>query len=334
MITPTMHPIPLRAILVPLDGSPLAAQAVAVGAARARQTGAVLHLVSVREPLPPLALPPDVSVPPHQLEAEAAADLRCYLDILAADLRTSLRVPVVTEVLAGDVALELAWYVEARDVGLVVMTTHGRTGLSRLWLGSVADRLVRRLSVPVLLLHPTRGEPATEYRHLVVALDGSNEAPVLEALGTLGMPPQATRCILTRVVEPPVPVLSELALRPGHLPPDYTEHQVAGARAYLARVADSMRQAGWDVDWQVVVGRGVADQVLALAEACAADCIVVGTHGARGLERLLLGSVADKVVRGARVPVLVAPTARKAVGPERLPATAWGELVPPALATA
>jgi nucleotide-binding universal stress UspA family protein len=61
------------------------------------------------------------------------------------------------------------------------------------------------------------------------------------------------------------------------------------------------------VDSQVLVGRGVATQVLALAEACGADCIVVGTHGARGIERLLLGSVADKIVRGARVPVLVAP---------------------------
>ena len=61
------------------------------------------------------------------------------------------------------------------------------------------------------------------------------------------------------------------------------------------------------MDCQVLVGRGVAIQVLALAEACAADCIVVGTHGARGLERLFLGSVADKIVRGAKIPVLVAP---------------------------
>ena len=70
------------------------------------------------------------------------------------------------------------------------------------------------------------------------------------------------------------------------------------------------------------MGRGVAEQVLALAEACAADCIAVGTHGARGLERLLLGSVADKVVRGARVPVLVAPLARQAAEPVGVPAKA------------
>jgi nucleotide-binding universal stress UspA family protein len=64
---------------------------------------------------------------------------------------------------------------------------------------------------------------------------------------------------------------------------------------------------GWDVSWEVLVGRGVASKVLELAEASRADAIVVGTHGARGMERLVLGSVADKIVRGSRVPVLVAP---------------------------
>jgi nucleotide-binding universal stress UspA family protein len=116
-----------------------------------------------------------------------------------------------------------------------------------------------------------------------------------------------TRCILTRVVEPTIPVLSGLALRPGHLSPDWTAKQVEDARRYLEGLGEPMAREGWDVDWEVVVGRGIAAQVLALAEAGAADCIVVGTHGARGVERLLLGSVADKIVRGAKVPVLVAP---------------------------
>lgn len=298
---------PLRAILVPLDGSELAEQAIATGAARARAAEAVLHFVSVREPLPPLALPPDVALPPHQLESEAVEELRRYLESVAERVRPTLRTPVHTAVCTGDAATELCGYVEAHHVDLVVMTTHGRTGMSRLWLGSVADRMLRRLEVPALLLHPGEGPQPTEFRHLVVALDGEIEQPVLDGMMAVGARAGATRCILTRVVEPTIPVLSGLAARPGQLPPDLTARQAEDARRYLARIAEPLVQGGWDLDWQVLVGRGVASQVLALADVCAADCIVVGTRGARGLERLLLGSVADKIVRGARVPVLVAP---------------------------
>ena len=310
----TQPPQP-RAILVPLDGSELAQQALAVGIARARKAGAALHLVSVREPMPPLALPPEVPLPTHQLEAEAMENLREYLAAVAGTARTDLAGPVTTAVLAGDPATELCGYIETHGVDLVVMTTHGRTGLSRLWLGSVADRMLRRLAIPVLLLHPADVPAPAEFGHLVVALDGDIEDPVIDAMLAIGARPGSTRCILTRVVEPPMPVLSGLAMRPGHLPPDLVSRQVEEARSYLSRIAEPMVNAGWDVDWQVPVGRGVASQVLALAEASAADCIVAGTHGARGLERLLLGSVADKIVRGAKVPVLVAPVGHLAAEP-------------------
>jgi nucleotide-binding universal stress UspA family protein len=295
------------AILVPLDGSELAEQALAVAAAHARRTGAALHLVSVHEPLPALALPPDVPLPMDDLDDQAIAGLQQYVTSVGEKARATLRSPVVTTVLADKSAAEaLADYAGAHAIDLVVMTTHGRTGLSRLWLGSVADRLLRRLHVPVLLLHPNEVQP-TEFRHFVVALDGEIEEPVFEALVALGARPGTARCILTRVVEPTLPVLSGLATRPGHLPPDWTAKRVIDARNYLSRIADPMVRAGWDVDWQVVTGRGVAGEILALAKASAADCIVVGTHGSRGMERLLLGSVADKVVRGADIPVLVAP---------------------------
>jgi nucleotide-binding universal stress UspA family protein len=290
----------LRGILVPLDGSDLAEQALAVGVARARRSDATLHLVSVQEPYPALALPPEVPIPTADLERQALAERRQYLETLATAARASLQAPVLVTVLAGDAATALAGYVESHEVDLVVMTTHGRTGLSRLWLGSVADRLLRRLAVPVLLLHAGEAPQATEVRHLVVALDGDIEEPVFDAIVALGARPGVTRCILTRVV-------------PGSHPgPQRTEQLVEQARAYLARLAEPMAAAGWDVDWQVVVGRGIASQILALAEASGADCIAVGTHGLRGVERLLLGSVADKIVRGSRVPVLIAPVRRPA----------------------
>lgn len=298
-----------RGILVPLDGSELAEQALSVGASRAREAGATLHLVSVHEPLPVMAMPPDFPVAMQDLEERRREEMTQYLEAVAAAARASRSTEVTASVLAGGASAALCEYVETHPVDLVVMTTHGRTGLSRLWLGSVADRMLRRLAVPVLLLHPREAPQPTEFRHLLVALDGELEEPVLAAAMAVGR--DTARYTLTRVVEPTIPIVSGLAMRPGHLPPDWTAQQEIEARNYLARLADRLGEPGLEVSWQVLVGRGVADQVLELAEAIGADCIVVGTHGARGMERLLLGSVADKIVRGTKVPVLVAPVGHR-----------------------
>lgn len=296
-----------RGILVPLDGSELAEQAVGVGAGYARKAGATLHLVTVHEPLPLGAMPPDYAMPVPMLEAEAREERVQYLESVAAAVRPTLSTPSVVSVVTGEAASALCEYVEAHPVDLVVMTTHGRGGLSRLWLGSVADRMLRRLAVPLLLLHP-RGDPhPAELRHLLIALDGEIEEPLLAAVELLTRDGTRPRCTLTRVVEPAVPVLSDLAARPAHLPRDWNARAEVDARNYLARLTERLGDRGWTVSWRLLVGRGVAERVLELAAAIRPDGIVVGTHGARGLERLLLGSVADKIVRGANVPVLVTP---------------------------
>jgi nucleotide-binding universal stress UspA family protein len=167
--------------------------------------------------------------------------------------------------------------------------------------------MLRRLEVPVLLLQPRDVAQPTEFRRLLVALDGEIEEPVVDAALALGGPAPAARYVFTRVVEPTIPVLSGFAARPGHLPPNWNEVREIEARNYLARLTDRLRAKGLDATSQVLIGRGVAGQVLELADAIGADCIVAGTHGARGMERLMLGSVADKLLRGAKVPVLVAP---------------------------
>jgi nucleotide-binding universal stress UspA family protein len=300
----------MRGVLVPLDGSELAEQALSVGAARARRTGATLHLVSVHEPIPPAAIPLDYPMPVLEFEAEVQGERLRYLESVAAAARASLPTPVLTSVRTGGAAASLCEYAETHPVDLVVMTTHGRGGLSRLWLGSVADRMLRRLAVPVLLLHPREAPQPTEFHRLLIALDGEIEEPVLAAVELLRRDGARIHCLLTRVVEPVLPALSGLAARPGHRPPEWNARREVDARNYLARLTDRLSCQGWDVEWQLLVGRGPAGQVLELAEVIRADAIAVGTHGARGVERLLLGSVADKIVRGSSVPVLVAPAPR------------------------
>jgi nucleotide-binding universal stress UspA family protein len=176
--------------------------------------------------------------------------------------------------------------------------------------------MLRRLVAPVLLLPPREPPPPCEFGHILVALDGEFEGPLIDTAIALNGSDPGRRWVLTRVVEPTVPLLSGLAARPGRIPPDWTKRREIEARNYLARVADGLRARGLDVSPQVLVGRGVARQLLELAGALGADCIVVGTHGAGGMERVLLGSVADKVVRGAEIPVLIVPAAaERAQGP-------------------
>jgi nucleotide-binding universal stress UspA family protein len=298
-------------VLVPLDGSDVAEQALALGAACARKVGAALHLVSVHEPMPPLGVPPDFPVEMANLEQEWRLALEQHLETVARSVEPGLPTPVVRSVIPGEPAAALCGYVESHAVGLVVMTTHGRGGLSRMWLGSVADRMLRRLQVPLLLLHPRELPQPTAFHRILLALDGEIEEPVVEAAMALGRMEPDVRYVVTRVVEPLIPVLSGLAARPAHLPRDWNELRETEARNYLARLTDRLRARGVDATSQVLVGRDVAQQVLRLADAVAADCVVTGTHGGRGMERLLLGSVADKIVRGAKVPVLVAPVRRR-----------------------
>jgi nucleotide-binding universal stress UspA family protein len=296
-----------RSIMVPLDGSTVAEQALAVGASLARRAGVPLHLVSVQEPMP-VAVTAEVGQYGVELERESRAELNQYLAGVLDLTRRTQGMDVQGQVVDGHAAEAMTEYVEEHDIGLVVMTTHARSGLKRWVLGSVADRLLRQLSVPVLLLHPQDLPQPTRFRRILVALDGQIEEPVLDPAIALGALEEGAEYILFRVAEPPVPLLTPLAASPSHLGQPHLERAVEdAARDHLERVADRLRAGGLSVTWRIVRSRNVPEQVIELARETGADCIVVGTHGATGIERLLVGSVADKVVRGTGIPVLVGP---------------------------
>jgi nucleotide-binding universal stress UspA family protein len=299
-----------------LDGSSLAEQALPVAGTIAHRRGMKVHLVSVFEEIPvffsSLAGAEDVLANPD-LQQERRADLTEYLQGTAEALATTHGVETTCALLSGAAAQAVAREAGVRHAGLIVMTTHGHGGLRRLWLGSVADRVLRRVSVPVLLLRSSDKPHPTEFRHLLVALDGSPEGEgVLEPAIQLGSVTQGSRYTLIQVVEPPLPMITRMAVYPARLPPDWRERQEKSAHSYLQRLALAMRARGMEVNAQVFSARGAAEQIAECARGLGADLIVVGTHGARGVERMLLGSVADKVIRAAEQAVLVVPTHREA----------------------
>jgi nucleotide-binding universal stress UspA family protein len=215
----------------------------------------------------------------------------------------------------------------ARDVGadLIVMTSHGRSGFSRAWLGSVADGVVRHAQSPVLMLRAAKSWPRRKkgtplFARVLVPLDGSKFS--LEVLTTAS---DLARCgngslILLRVL-PPVPtVISEVPRRAdGALIAEVDEMAtralVAEAQTELAPIVRSLADGGLDkVETHVVVDQRVGRAILEFAKNHRADAIAMSTHG-RGATRLFVGSVADKVLRGSSVPILLRRPA--GVVPER-----------------
>ena len=301
-----MSPKRFRNILIPLDGSEIAEQAVPVAGALARRSAGTLRLASVEQPLPALALPA-APYTAEEIEWAVPSPAGEYLDSVARHIRRVQGGTVETAVLEGSVAPALEGYAAEQTVDLIVMTTRGRGGVSRWLTGSAADQLLRRTTVPVLLLHPSELPQRTEFHRILIALDGEIEDEVLNPAIALGSLYPGTQFTLTRVVEPAIPILTPLARYPSRPGGGYTERLVTEARDYLAGVSERLAAIDMVATCKVLVGRGVADQILELAGALGVDCIVVGTHRARGAERMLIGSVADRIIHRAEMPVLIGP---------------------------
>jgi nucleotide-binding universal stress UspA family protein len=287
--------------MVPVDGSPLSEQALRYAGELAQRMNAIIHLVKVQSND---RLPGDPLLPAPAERLSRRLD-REYLGRLAEELEGV----VVTAVLKGPVVESLADYIASTGIDLVVMTTHGKGGLSRAWLGSVADQLVRHVSVPALLLRPQERETAPKVvrftlDHILIPLDGSAESeraiqPAI-ALGAL----TGARFTLVRVVAPLLPIPGAEALP---LSKQLADHEAlrASASAYLDHVAARLRARGYSIDTMVVIQPQCAAGIIEQAAVTEANLIAMATHGRSGIQRLRLGSVADKVMRGTSLPVLL-----------------------------
>jgi nucleotide-binding universal stress UspA family protein len=245
-------------------------------------------------------------------DAEWAADHK-YLEAAANDLQSGSGLPVTHVVMRGMPAERICE--RAADADLVVMTSHGRTGLSRAWLGSVADSVVRRTSVPVLMLRPEntakpRAVARHSFKHILVPIDGSELAG--EALTSAIQLAKAVGADLAlfRVV-PTIPLIAAydmtvpLGYQPMVVDQEATERLRVQVKSELGALADRLYDAhGLAVTFDAVASAQVADAIVQFAHAHDIDCIAMTTHG-RGTSRLVLGSVADKVLRGSGLPVLL-----------------------------
>lgn len=298
-----------RSILVPLDGSPFSEYALPIARAVASRSGAPLRLVHVHVPLDGLPIDGVPLVDP-QLDQESRDYERAYLERLRQEIPAELERPTMVALLDGSVAAALAEEIRASCADLVVMTTHGRSGLTRVWLGSVADTLIHHVAVPLLLLRPHESasppEHVTTFRRIIIPLDGSlfAEQIIDRALGL--DPARQAEYILLQVIEPFVRLgYGGAASVPISAEYEVSMHRQTATQRYLESVAQHMRAGGRQVRTQVAIEERPAVVILRYAQEHQADLIAMATHGRGGPARLLVGSVADKVLRGADCPVLL-----------------------------
>jgi nucleotide-binding universal stress UspA family protein len=297
-----------QSILVPLDGSRFGEHAMPIALSIARRAGATVQLAHVHVPILHVT---GISVLDSGADEQVKQQEQAYLvETVRRWTVAESNVPLSTVFLDGLSPDALRQQVEDGKADLIVMTTHGRGPLSRFWLGSVADTLVRTCPVPSLVIRPLDYPPelavAAPFRQLLIALDGSPLAeqalePAL-ALGRL----MESRFILLRVVRPVVMLGDDRGWpgQPGvdeHLTRQLTEE----ARNYLEAIAEPLRGQGLSVQTQVALQVQPAVAILEEAKERQADLLVLATHGRSGIKRLLLGSIADKVLRGITMPVLL-----------------------------
>jgi nucleotide-binding universal stress UspA family protein len=216
--------------------------------------------------------------------------------------RVETAVRRVRPIQAEDVARAIAEVADEQQAGLIVMSTHGRSGLGRWIYGGVAECILRQSSIPVLLVPPAAERPLPQDRslRLLVPLDGSELAEEaltsLEPLtGTI-----AAELHLLRIVEPPYLVYGDGNV---YTPTD-PEALVTSAREYLLMQAERLQAQGFDVTAQATAGKA-SSVVTQVARETEVDLIVMATHGRSGLARLVLGSVALSILQQANVPVLL-----------------------------
>ncbi len=288
-------------ILVPLDGSSLAEHALPLALSIARRSGAALRLVRVHVPYPIAVSEYGMASYSAELDLAGMRSEEAQLQDLASRITTLSNLPCTATIL-GDMGTVTGLLASAaQGVDLMVMTTHGRGAFSSFWLGSVTEEILRSAPCPVLTVRPRPGPvdlaAETRFQRILIPLDGS---PASE-----------------QVLEPAI-ALGSLMDSEYHLLHVSTDAgAIDDAQHYLDRVAARLQSLVTDVNTHAVWGPHVTPRILEVADEMGADLVALETHGRRGYQRWRLGSVADKLIRSAPLPVLTHRTPVAAVHPSQ-----------------
>ena len=279
-------------VLVPLDFGTASERAVDLGlaiAAKYQSKVDILHAFYI----PPLAYGsgtmPLSYVPYDDLRRGAQSALD------AAYGKIKERYPSAEALLVdGEPRQRIVETAAERGVDLIVMGTHGRRGLSHAFWGSVAERIVRTSPVPVLTTGDA--EVSGAFRHVLVATDFGEPAERAIATGSELATKFDAKLTLVHAYVIPTTTYDERSYWPA-------AKIVNEAETALRRAVEKTKERAPAAE-SVLVRGDPREGILAVARERGADLIVMGTHGRRGLSRVFLGSIAERVVRTSPIPVL------------------------------
>lgn len=226
----------------------------------------------------------------------------------------------------GQAAEEIVQAVERNDIDLVVMATHSRQGLERLLAGSVAEYILKHVDIPVLMLHPEKNKHLNSkaIKHILIPLDKSEfSRAALQPLASIFSPKEHQLTLLHVAPVPEIDSSVNLAI-PWRVGADKLSHSDLARREqerskYYVRVTEELQKqllegmhssqqlledAGFKVELAVRFGNP-AQEITAFVNYGHVDMVVMATHSRVGLDRLMLGSVAQDVLRETHVPIMM-----------------------------
>jgi nucleotide-binding universal stress UspA family protein len=301
-------------IVVPLDGSALAENAVPLAASLARKRSNTVLLLQVLPPVQAIYWGYGGVISSEEQVRLLRTEMESYLSAVAERLAEQ-GVPAAQVVGDGPVGETIVRVAEERDATTIVMSTHGRGGLARWALGSVAGRVLHLTDRPLVLLPPRHERhlslcgPMPALKRIVVPLDGSPQAeqilPHVKALAAR----YGSELMLVRALSsiPPLMPGAEIGMVNFGLQDAMREE----AQAYLRHVQSRLEKEGFRVRTSLGV-EPAANAILEVADEINADLIAMTSHAREGLSRLILGSVTDRVVRAGTHPVFVTRLVQRA----------------------
>ena len=297
----------IRNILVPIDFSPLSIQAIETAKGLAQRFNAAIHLAHVHEfysparfapPMPPV-IPYSTYTYDQETEKRAARDLT----LLAKKHELP---PSAAHLLVGAPAFdEICRLARELPADLIVMPTHGWTGLNHVFLGSTAERVVRHSPCPVFVARERTSSAACGINKILVPVDYSKCSLAGLQYAIEFAKKVAARLIVLHVVD-----LGPQLMTDGYGVYDLSPYKEAAARASERQMRAFMRRVNFgSVSFETsAVAEFCPEGIYRAAKKDKVDLVIMSTHGRTGLKHILIGSIAERVVRRAPCPVIVVPS--------------------------
>ena len=276
-------------IVVPLDGSQLSEQVLPYVEYLASSLGASVVLLNVI----------DTEDLPEALVADLRQDSRDYLERIARTLSEATHTVCAVE--TGEAAEIIIRTADSQDGTLVLMATHGYSGLQQWFLGSIANKVTQAVGSPILLIPAQLEAPSSEgqiFESIIVPLDGSPLAEQILPFATSICRALKAELLIVRAYHPQFPGATIRMREVSQIVHDAAEN-------YVSEMVQRLQQEGIEkVSYKVL--RGVpAEQITDFALAIPNSLTTMCTHGRHGIGRWVFGSVTDAVIHCSQEPVLV-----------------------------